>query len=181
MQPHEPISVKLFCGVLTSSAEQLEQAFNLLTAQYSLIDWKSPVFPFTQTNYYVPEMGTPIDRLFITFRDLINPQQLARIKVECNDIETKLSLDGRRKVNLDPGYLDYDKVVLASAKYAGHKVYLDLGIYADITLMYRKGRFVPSDWCFPDFKTGEYDDVFLHIRAKYKGQLRKAGLTRPVA
>jgi hypothetical protein len=179
MQPHDPTPVKLFCGVLHSDAEIFEQALLLLAAKYGRIDWQSKPFLFEQTDYYVPEMGSPIYRLFITFQELINPKEIARIKIECNEIEERLAVNGSRKVNLDPGYMDYDKVVLASAKYAGHKVYLDHGIYADVTLMYRRGKFQPSDWCFPDYKTGLYEEIFLRIRANYKGQLHKSNRRNP--
>lgn len=180
MHPHEPTPVKLFCGVLYSDEARYRQALTQLSARYGAVDWQSPTFDFTQTDYYVPEMGAPIFRLFVTFANLIDPKELAAAKIACNAIEERVADAGHRKVNLDPGYLDYDKVVLASAKYAGHKVYLDFGIYADITLWYRKGRFHPSDWCFPDFKTGRYEPIFLHMRADYKRQLRDAASALPV-
>ena len=173
MQPQEPTPVKLVCAVLYSDAGKLAAARDRLEKEFGLIDHTSPVFPFDITDYYVPEMGAPIYRLFYSFQELINPKELASIKVACNDIEAQLAIDGQRKVNLDPGYLDYDKFVLASAKYAGHKIYLDYGIYADTTLKYSKGKYKPSVWCFPDFKSGLYETLFLHIRAMYKKQLRE--------
>ncbi len=175
MRPSEPQPVKLFCGVLFSNETLLQQATDKLVRSYGALDYKSPLFPFDMTDYYQAEMGSPIYRMFLSFRPLINPGDLARIKVECNELEDLLAVDGCRKVNLDPGYLDYDKVILASAKYNAHKIYLDLGIYADLTLRYEKGRFIPSQWCFPDFRTGLYESAFLHIRALYKGQVRKLG------
>jgi len=39
----------------------------------------------------------------------INPARLAEIKLICNDLEDQIAVDGKRKVNLDPGYMDYDK------------------------------------------------------------------------
>jgi len=173
MKPGEPTPVKLFCGILYSDEFLLARAITMLEDRYGEIDYKSPLFPFDMTDYYVPEMGQPIYRLFISFAKLVIPNVLARIKIECNAIEDELAVNGARKVNLDPGYMDYDKIVLASAKYNAHKVYLDYGIYADTTMMYTKGRYVPSDWAFPDFKDGRYEKTFLEIRAKYKGQLRK--------
>ncbi|MDZ7722874.1 MAG: DUF4416 family protein [candidate division KSB1 bacterium] len=173
MQPQSVTPVKLICGVLYSDASLCEQARSRLESLYGRVDYKSKEVDFNVTDYYDPEMGTPIVRLFYSFRQLISPGDLARIKIDCNRIEDDLAQDGQRKVNLDPGYLDYDKFVLASAKYNGHKVYLDQGIYADVTLFYQKGRFDPSPYCFPDFKDGRYDETFLHIRAQYKGQLRK--------
>ncbi len=173
MKPNEPQPVKLFCGVLFSDETLLNQATENLVVTYGALDYKSPLYPFDMTDYYQAEMGTPIYRIFLSFRPLINPGRLAGIKIECNKLEDALAIAGQRKVNLDSGYLDYDKVVLASAKYNAHKIYLDLGIYADLTLRYEKGRFIPSQWCFPDFRTGVYESAFLHMRALYKGQLRK--------
>ncbi|NOY60794.1 MAG: DUF4416 family protein [Calditrichaeota bacterium] len=173
MKPTEPTPVKLICGVLYSDEGLLQKARKNLEEKFSRIDYTSKIFPFDVTDYYVPEMGAPIHRLFYSFHNLLNPKQLAQIKIDCNEIEEQLAVDGQRKVNIDPGYLDYDKFVLASAKYNAHKIYLDLGIYADLTLTYRRGHFIPSQYCFPDFKNGVYEKEILFMRAKYKGQLRK--------
>ena len=173
MQPSEPLPVKFFSGILYSDEELAKSAAEEMTDRYGAIDYRSPKFDFKVTDYYDGEMGSLIVRMFISFRELINPKEIARIKIECNEIENKLAIDGKRKVNLDPGYLDYDKMILASAKYNAQKIYLDHGIYADPTLRFAKGRFIPSEWCFPDFKAGKYEHVFLHMRALYKGQMRK--------
>ena len=173
MQPQSVTPVKLIFGVLYSDEKLLEQAKDMLSDIYGKIDYQSPVFDFTISEYYYPEMGFPIFRLFFSHQNLIYPNQLAKIKIETNEIELKLAVSEKRKVNLDPGYMDYDKYVLASAKYNGQKVYLDLGIYADLTLRYEKGRFFPFPWSFPDFKSGIYNEAFIMIRAKYKGQVRK--------
>jgi len=173
MEPAAPTPVKLICGVLYSDEARSGRALELLAERYGRVDYRSPLFPFTITEYYTTEMGAPIWRFFCAFEPLIDPGRLARIKIDCNALERELAADGRRCVNLDPGYMDYDKVVLASAKYKPHKIYLDLGIYADATLHYEKGRYHPAPCAFPDFKSGEYGETFLAIRARYKGQLRK--------
>ena len=173
MKPLPPQPVKLFCGLLYSDETLLEWACENLQQAYGQIDYRSAKFDFTITDYYVPEMGAPIWRQFISFFELIDPARLARIKIECNAIEDELASQGMRKVNLDPGYLDYDKVVLASAKYNANKVYLDFGIYADPTLFYERGHYCSNPHSFPDFKSGLYEAAFLHIRAQYKGRLRK--------
>lgn len=172
MKPKEPIPVKLFCGTLYSDENLLKKAEEILIQKFGKIDYKSKFFPFEITDYYESEMGKPIYRIFLSFKKLINPGELAQIKIDCNEIENKLSISGKRKVNLDPGYLDYDKVVLASAKYNAQKIYLDKGIYADPTLFYRKGKFIPSDYAFPDFKKGIYEQVFQEMRIKYKREIR---------
>ena len=95
------------------------------------------------------------------------------MKLECNDIETTLACEGRRRVNLDAGYLDHNKYLLASAKEAGQKVYLNEGIYADLSGRYKAGKYRPFEWSFPDFKDGRYDEELLEIRKLYMQQLKK--------
>lgn len=168
MNPLEPDPVKLFIGILFSDAKLLEKAICLLTEKFGEIDYISEEFDFNVSNYYKDEMGGSILRKFISFTNLIKPGDLAKLKIETNKIENMLSVDSKRKVNLDPGYMDLNKVVLASAKYNGQKIYLNLGIYADPTLWYEKGSFHAYPYSFPDFKTGEYNETFLQIRALYK-------------
>lgn len=175
MQPTAPEPVKLFVGILYSDESLMQRAINRLLEEFSPIDFKSPVFEFSISEYYREEMGWPIFRKFISHFDLIDPKEIAPIKITCNHIEDELAVDGKRKVNLDPGYIDYNKVILASAKYNAQKIYLDLGIYADPTLWYENGAFQSYPYSFPDFKTGQYDQAFLHIRALFKGQLRRRG------
>jgi hypothetical protein len=168
MRPSDPPRVNLFAGVLYSDAGILEKALGLLESRFGEIDYRSPSVPFDVTDYYAAEMGSPIGRIFISFGPLIFPSEIARIKIETNGIEDSLAVDGKRKVNLDCGYLDYDKAVLASAKYNGQKIYLDSGIWADLTLHYEKKEYHPYPWSFPDFKSGRYNGFFLAIRRKYK-------------
>ena len=174
MRPSEPVPVKLFCGVLYSDEFLLKKSRLSSIEKYGEIDYQSDPFTFEISEYYRPEMSWPIYRLFWSFERLINPNEIARIKIECNQIEDQLAVDGNRKVNLDPGYMDYDKIVLASAKYNGQKIYLNFGIYADLTLHYEKGNYYPYPWSFPDFKNGGYNQIFLRIREIYKLQLKKS-------
>jgi hypothetical protein len=173
MQPQSIKPVKLVMGILFSDASLLAQAKEKLISQYGAIDFQSPVYPFEISDYYYPEMGQPISRIFYSHRELVLPNEISRIKIETNQIENDIAVANQRKVNLDPGYLDYDKFVLASAKYNGQKIYLDFGIFADLTLHFEKGDFLPFPWSFPDFKSGIYNPAFLTIRFKYKEQLRK--------
>lgn len=173
MKPTDPQPVKLFIAALFSDEERLEQALEECQQAFGPIDYRSDRFLFDVTDYYEPEMGAPIHRQFVSFEELISPGGLANYKVQTNTIEDSLAENNNRKVNLDTGYMDYHKVVLASAKYNGQKIYLDHGIYADPTLYYRKGTFHPYEWSFPDFKSStRYYDSLLEIRQRYKEQLQ---------
>ena len=118
-------------------------------------------------------MGAPLYRRLISFEQLRPPTELVDMKLRCNDIEDVLAHNGRRIVNLDAGYLDHNKVVLASAKGAGQKIYLNKGIYADFVGRYKGGRYQPFDWTFPDFRDGRYDQELLTIRQIYLQQMRE--------
>jgi hypothetical protein len=168
MKPSDPEAVKPFVAVLYSDKSLLERAVEMLVDQLGTVDYRSEPTPFTVTDYYQEEMGEFILRIFLSFQRLVDPGNLAKIKIMTNEIEDRLAVDGLRKVNLDCGYMDVCKVVLASGKYNGQKIYLGQGIYADPTLHYEKGHFTAYPWSFPDFKTGQYEKIFLRIRELYK-------------
>jgi hypothetical protein len=114
-------------------------------------------------------MGDGLLRVFVSYRELVDPGVLAGSKLFTDELEKELAAeDGRRRINLDPGLLDYQKVVLASFKFGGQKIYLGRGIWADLTLYYRKGGWSAFEWTFPDFKLGLYDKILLEIRALFK-------------
>jgi len=172
MKTTEPQKVKYFIGALFSDSKILQQAIKLCQNEIGAIDLRSQDFAFDLTEYYNEEMGQPIFRTFFSFETLRCPGELARLKVLCNDIEARFAIEGARKVNLDIGYLDFHKVVLASAKYNGQKIYLDQGIYADPTLYFEAGKFHALEKTFPDFESDTYTEVFLEIRNNYKVQLK---------
>jgi hypothetical protein len=170
LKPVDPNPVKPFTGILYSNPERLDKALELLSERFGEIDCRSRAFDFAVSDYYHAEMGSPIWRIFVSFKPLVGPDELAKIKIDTNAIEDELAVDGKRLVNIDSGYLDYDKVVLASAKYNWAKIYLKDGIWADLTLHFEKGNYDPLPWSFPDFKSGIYNSVFLEMRRIYKGQ-----------
>ena len=173
MQAESPTPVKFFIGALYSQPERLEQALALIEKEFSPIDYQSKDYPFDVTDYYEPEMGSPIFRRLISLTEMKDPIALAPAKLTTNEIELQLATHSRRKVNLDIGYLDYDKVVLASAKYGIHKIYIGHGIYADMALHYEKGRFSPYPWAFLDFRENRYYRDFMEIRICYKQQMKQ--------
>ena len=105
-------------------------------------------------------------RTFIFFKDLINRAEIADIKLRTNDIETSLSIDGRRKVNLDPGYLTLANVILATTKGYSHRIYLGKGIYGEVTLLYREKdkTFVPNIFTYSDYQDKKCIEMFIKAR-----------------
>ncbi len=164
--------VKLLVAILWSSGDALRAALAELSGKWGEIDFLGPDHPFDATRYYESEMGSGLMRRLISFLLLVQPESIRDAKLTCNDIEERLATAQGRLVNLDIGYLDHNKVVLASAKYAGQKIHLGEGIYADLVMRFREGRYQPFEWTFPDFRDGRYNDELAQIRRTYMSQLR---------
>jgi hypothetical protein len=166
--------VKLICGVLFNRNFELEKAEDNLTALLGPIDLKSPIFDFVFTDYYGLEMGDNLQKRFYSFERLIMPDTLPDIKNATIAIEGQFSLDGNRAVNLDPGYLEESKLVLASTKNFSHRIYLRDNIWAEVTMRYAHGKFITHDWTYPDYSQDLGIEFLSRVREIYKGQLEKA-------
>lgn len=162
--------VKLFVVTLHSDPAVLQSASSDMIDAFGPSDWQSEDFPFDVTNYYENEMGKGLLRKFYSFQKLIMPDEIAEIKILTNELENKYRNEKGRRINLDPGYLDTYKVVLASTKFGGQKIYVGKGIYADMSLVMYKGQWESFAWGFPDFKSRRYDAVLSKIRDLYKGR-----------
>jgi hypothetical protein len=112
-------------------------------------------------------MGKDLKRRLVSFRTLVPSDGLSSAKHICNDIEDGLSGEKDRSINLDIGYLDHNKIVLASFKGSGQKIYLSDGVWADLVARYRGGRYCLFEWTFPDFCDGRYDRELAQIRQIY--------------
>lgn len=170
-----PTPVKLLVGLLLTGAVPLDDVQQRLEERLGPVDFSSGSFPFDVTDYYEAEMGPDLSRVFFSFANLIDPADIVPIKLFTTTVENSFLEQGNRRVNIDPGYLDYHKLVLASYKYGGFKIYLAEGVYADMTLYYSKGTFHNFSWGFPDFKDGRYNAVLLDMRRRYKECLPRQG------
>jgi hypothetical protein len=168
-----PSFVKLFVAVLYKDVQWLNHARDQFITLWGTIDYEGMDHVFDVTDYYESEMGTLLLRRLVSFEKLVDPMIIVDMKIACNAIENRLAENGKRRINCDAGYLDHNKVLLASAKEAGQKVYLGKGIYADLAGRYKAGKYQPFEWSFPDFKDGRYEKELLEIRAKYLTQVRK--------
>ena len=165
--PCESKPANLVIGCFTRDKEILADVARKLSEALGPVDMVSPWLAFEHTDYYTSEMGSPLFRRLMAFHELIQQDALADIKHFTNDLEGQFSTQGKRLVNIDPGYLLPERFVLATGKNYAHRIYLKEGIYADLTLIYHKGRFRPLDWTYPDY-AGEAIIRFLgSVRNRY--------------
>lgn len=168
---HIPEEACLVMGVLYVADDIRVKADKILTEKYGPFLMVSDVIDFNYTTYYNEEMGEGIKRVYYAFETLIKKDSLADIKCMTNTIENDFSSDGKRSINLDPGYLDMSKLILASAKDFSHRIYLRDGIYGEITFIFHKNgsQFLP--WSYADYKDTPAQKFFYAVREMYHKQL----------
>ncbi len=140
---HSPSPVLPFVAVTSRYADAIE---------WSLAQWaelcgaplaQSDLLTFDQTDYYRPSMGDDLRKCLAVFAPHADPAQLVAWKLQSNRLEQRYAAEflhpQTRPVNIDPGYVTLGKLVLASTKDHAHRIYLDRGIYAEVTLQYRGG------------------------------------------
>lgn len=170
---------KLFIGIMFSDKKNCSNAIEELKNKFGDIEVESQEYEFSKiTDYYAGEMGKKILKKFIVFKNLINKDQLANIKIFTNMMEEKYSIRGKRKINLDPGYFDKDQLVLASVKSSPYKVYIGNGIYAHLTFLFKKNDCIEMFRTFPDFRSDGIKKFFINLR---KNLYKQASTTRMYA
>jgi len=128
------------------------------------IERESPVFPFEFTQYYKEEMGTGLLKRFASFAAPIERDTLAGLKDLTCKIERGLSAGGRRCVNIDPGYVTPHNVVLVTTKEFPHRVFIGRGIFAEVTMTFRRSGPEFFAWTYADYKTETARDFFMNLR-----------------
>lgn len=162
-----PVAVKLICAVTFSQQVELNRVLKDLVEKYGSIDVQSEIFAFVQTEYYRKEMGENLHKIFLSFKNLILPEQIVGIKLETNLLEKKYSIAGNRNVNLDPGYLEKAKLILVTTKNFSHRIYLGSGIFGDVQLRMKGGKFQIHEWTYPDYREEKVIHFFRRIRDRY--------------
>ncbi len=171
-----PFNKKYFCGILINREYNEKDLFEQLKNIFGDIEDISGSVDFSKySRYYDKEMGAGLKRFFVFFKNLFPADMIAGFKLKSNALEKKLfrfNGDSGRKVNIDPGYIDLSKMVVASTKDATYRVYLHSGIYAQPMLRYYKESFIPFEWTYPDYKDTFFIEFFNQMRDKYKRQIK---------
>ena len=173
-RPQVPPPAKLICGMFARDVGLLFRAADALSRRYGVIDWQSPVLPFEHTRYYAGEFGPDLKRVFFAFSNLVEQGGLAEIKREAFRLERELSKEGRRQVNIDPGLLTAERLVLATGKNFTHRIYIGRGVFADLTLIFKGGFFRPLPWTYRDYASDEALTFWVRVRSAYIDELKRS-------
>ena len=171
--PQQARPAKLVIGIFMNEKKLFGKLAPEVGSAFGSPDIISPWLRFDYTTYYESEMGSPLFRRLMSFQRLIQQEDLAQIKLATNRLEEKFSRNGRRNVNIDPGYIVPERFVLASGTNYTHRIYIGHGIYADLTLIYQKGAFQRLSWTYPDYADKPLIALLTNIRNKYVVDLKR--------
>ena len=168
-----PVPVKLISGLLCPAerTELMEWAAERMSAVFGGIEFASRSYPFDYTDYYA-NIAPRLERRFFVFAGLRHPFGLVVWKKLAISIEAESDAGAGRKVNIDPGYVDGARLVLASPKDNAHRIYLWDDIYAETTMCRKKSGWISFSYTFPDFASGVYDDFLDSARNIWRRDLR---------
>jgi hypothetical protein len=167
--------VQIFFALMAREDADFERAEDAIVAHYGAVFLRGETYAFDElTSYYQKEFGTGLRKRLVAAGPLVPAEQLVAIKNETNALEFELSGHGSaRVVNIDPGYLNLSKVVLASTKDHWHRLYVADGIFEEITLKYKRppGAYVPMEWTYPDYRQPTQLEFFQQLREQYRAQI----------
>ncbi len=165
-EPKKPPPAKLFVGLLFHGFEVQRQVLSRLNDRFGPLDLLTEAEPFTYTHYYDREMGRGLLRQTGSFLHLVPVEELVAIKQFTNELEKEFTEAGSRRVNIDPGLLSEERIILATGKNFTHRIHLDGGIYADLTLIYQRGGYQGLPWTYPDYQNPLLLHFFNALRHK---------------
>lgn len=166
---------KLIIGVIYHEKEILDKAMEILISEFGEIDAVCEEFSFSEefSTYYDEEIGGEGLRRIYSFKTLVDPARQADIKIRTNEIEGSFSADEKRKINLDPGFINHGRLMLATTKKAGFRIPLRDGIYTELTLFYARGGWHKFPWSYRDYQSERVQRFLSQVRNIYLAERRE--------
>lgn len=166
---------KLIIGVIYHDKEVLDEALRILIDEFGEVDLVSEEFSFSCefSTYYDDELGGEGLRRIYSFKNTVAPDRQADIKIRTNEIEAAFSVDGKRKINLDPGFINHGRLMLATTKETGFRVPLKDGIYTELTLFYARGAWQKFPWTYRDYQSERVQRFITEVREIYLSERRE--------
>ena len=167
---------KLIVGVIYHEPEILEAAMARLIEAFGEIEDCSEEFSFSAefSTYYDSEIGGEGLRRIYSFKRCVDASRQAEIKELTNAIEADFSVDGNRRINLDPGFINHGRLMLATTKGAGFRIPLARGIYTELTLYWARGAWQKLPWTYRDYQSERVQKFITEVRRKYLAQRKES-------
>lgn len=168
----EPDKGRVIISVMYSSMDAIADALKVLERKFGPVQYETLEITCQKNDMYREEMGEGLLRRFFSFEKMVSRESLAEIKKTCHKIEPEFAdhVQGYdfRAVNVDPGILTPNNLVMASHRELNHRIYLNDGVFGEVTLIYSKGCFRRLPWTHPDFCENEAIDFFTRVRSSFE-------------
>ena len=174
-QVYEFEKEKLIIGVIYNDMEVYERAMAMLNEAFGEVDFESERFSFSKefSDYYDGELGGEGMRVILSFRETVDPSRQAEIKIFTNKIEETFSVNGNRRINLDPGFISSGRLMLATTKKIGFRIPLKDGIYTELTLFWAKGGWHKLPWTYRDYQSERVQKFLTKVRKAYLSERKE--------
>ncbi len=164
----EPPPGRLILSTVSSSVDALAEALEKLERRFGRVQFETDAIPCSDAERFREEMGDRPQRRFFSFERMVARCSLIDVKAACDKIEPQFAdeVDGFmfRTVNLNPGIMSEENLIMAGHRELNHCVYIGQGTYAEIALIYTRGQFVRLPWTNPDFYSDQAIDLFNRVR-----------------
>ena len=166
---------KLIIGIIYHDMDIYNKAIDRLVEKFGPIDFISERFSFSKefSTYYDDELGGEGERVILSFEQTVDATKQAQIKTYTNELEKEFSTDGKRLINLDPGFLNHGRLMLATTKETGFRIPLSDGIYTELTLFFARGSWQRFPWTYRDYQSKRVQDFLTIVRRKYLNQRKE--------
>lgn len=162
---HSPTKALLFFALLYRCDDcpfefirnEIEQKWGKSVAELS-----PKVFPMK--DYYSKEMGSPLSRIYLVIEGKFERETLVEAKNWSMEKESETAKEGNRTINIDPGLICLEQLLLISTKPYSHRIYLKDNLYAELTYQFQDKKFTPLPWTYPDYVELEVIDFFTNSR-----------------
>ena len=160
---------KLIMGIIYSDKAVFNEVMAILTEKFGEVDLECEEFSFSKefSSYYDGELGGEGIRRIISFKNTVNPDDQADIKTYTNALEARFSVNGERKINLDPGFINHGRLLLATTKETGFRIPLKDGIYTELTLYFARGKWQKLPWTYRDYQSERVQRFLTKVRKIY--------------
>ena len=168
----EPTKGRPIVSVIYSSLDALADSLKALERKFGPVQYETLEITCQKPEMYAEEMGSDLLRRFFSFEKTAEREFLAEMKKTCHKIEPNFADHTQdydfRTVNIDPGILTPSNLIMASHREMNHRIYLKDGIFAELALIYARGRFRRLPWTNPDYCDGEAIDFFLRVLESFE-------------
>lgn len=156
-------------GLIFASVLWNESDFDISEFEVSWIERFGLTEKFTPQfnpsfDYYEKEMGEGLKRIIYFSDTQFEREKIVEAKKWAVEFEKKFSFKNKRSINIDPGLLTLENMILSTGKPYSHRIYLSDGVYADLNYIYRNQTFNSLEWTYPDYAHEEKINQFNKIR-----------------